>query len=130
MKAGLNILLIDYSHFQEKDYMLPSGTLREFASGQDRADIIIMTKVPKGLSPMEKRRFVEVVSPLPHQKMFFSYIEYSTLVPLTPAAEVLQQNNIEAKLLDYKILMFTGFLEPSKFQKKLVVPELAVIYLK
>ena len=116
VKPGLNILLIDYSHFQEKDYMLPSGTLREFASGQGRADIIIMSKSPKGLSPMEKRRFVEIVSPLPHQKMFFSYIEYSALVPLTPAAEVLLQNNIEAKLLDYKILLFTGIAnsEPLK----------------
>jgi tetraacyldisaccharide 4'-kinase len=130
VKAGLNILLIDYSHFQEKDYMLPSGTLREFASGQSRADIIIMSKAPKGLSPMEKRRFVEVVSPLPHQKMFFSYIEYSSLVALTPAAEALQQNNIEAKLLDYKILMFTGIANAEPLKNYLYNSSREVVELK
>lgn len=116
VNPGLNILLIDYNHFQENDFMLPSGTLREFPSGQARADIIIMSKSPKGLSPMEKRRFVDIVAPMSHQKMFFSYIEYSSIVPLTSAAKELLLNNVESKLLDYKILLFTGIAnsEPLK----------------
>jgi tetraacyldisaccharide 4'-kinase len=108
VKAGLNILLIDYNYLQEPDFMLPSGTLREWKSGQSRADIIILTKAPKILSPMEKRRFIEVMAPTPNQILYFSYIQYQRLKPLTPAAEKLLAEVGELKLSEYKILLFTG----------------------
>ena len=106
VKPGLNVLLIDYNYLQEPDFMLPSGTLREWKAGQSRADIIILTKSPKILSPMEKRRFIEVVAPMPHQILYFSYIHYQPLKPITSAARNLLESEI--KLSDYKILLFTG----------------------
>lgn len=37
------------------DKMLPAGRLREPLSGKNRADIVIITKCPKDLKPMEFR---------------------------------------------------------------------------
>jgi len=108
VKAGLSILLIDYNYLQEPDYMIPSGTMRESKNGQDRANIIIVTKSPKILSPMEKRRFIEVVAPQQHQILYFSYIHYHRLKAMTPAAEKILQEMGEIRLSEYKILLFTG----------------------
>ncbi|MCX6181159.1 MAG: tetraacyldisaccharide 4'-kinase [Bacteroidetes bacterium] len=108
VRPGLNVLLIDYNYLQEPDFMLPSGTLREWKSGQTRANIIIVTKSPKILSPMEKRRFIEVVAPTPSQVLYFSYIQYQRLKPMTPAAEKMMEEAGELKLSEYKILLFTG----------------------
>ncbi|MFM7023711.1 MAG: tetraacyldisaccharide 4'-kinase [Flavobacteriales bacterium] len=105
VRAGLNILLIDYNYLQEPDFMLPSGTLREWKSGQRRADIIILTKAPKFLSPMEKRRFIEVVAPMGNQRLYFSYIQYQNLKPINAGAQKL---GADFKLSEYKVLLVTG----------------------
>ena len=46
IKAGLNILLIDFNRPLYKDYLLPIGFLRESSSNKKRADITIVTKPP------------------------------------------------------------------------------------
>ena len=50
IKGGLNIIVSDFNHLYFKDVMLPAGTLREFKSGINRADIIIVSKVPEKTS--------------------------------------------------------------------------------
>jgi tetraacyldisaccharide 4'-kinase len=42
----VNILLTDYNRPYYKDFVLPSGRLREFRSGKNRADVVIVTKCP------------------------------------------------------------------------------------
>ncbi|NDC78306.1 MAG: tetraacyldisaccharide 4'-kinase, partial [Chitinophagia bacterium] len=48
--AHLNILLTDYSHPYVHDRMLPAGNLRDHPESVSRADILIVTKCPAGLS--------------------------------------------------------------------------------
>lgn len=55
VKPGINILLVDYHRLIIYDKMLPAGRLREPLSGKNRADIVIITKCPKDLKPMEFR---------------------------------------------------------------------------
>lgn len=55
VKPGINILLVDYHRLIIYDKLLPAGRLREPLSGKNRADIVIVTKCPKGLKPMEFR---------------------------------------------------------------------------
>jgi tetraacyldisaccharide 4'-kinase len=45
-----NILLEDVNHLSMKDVVLPAGNLREFAFGRNRADLVVLTKLPEGLS--------------------------------------------------------------------------------
>lgn len=56
VKPGLSILLTDYSRLYMADYLLPCGTLREFGTGAQRADLIVVTKTPKIFSPITRRR--------------------------------------------------------------------------
>jgi len=76
IKPGLNILLTEYSHPFTRDYLLPSGRLREWRSAYERADIIIVSKCPPQLAEAEKEVFRKEIKPFPHQKLFFSYYDY------------------------------------------------------
>lgn len=73
---GLNILLTQYSRPFFKDFLLPSGSLREFPESYKRADLIIVTKCPENLSPEEAGKFLESLRPYPHQRVFFSKFAY------------------------------------------------------
>ena len=86
VKPGLNILLTDYSKLYNSDIILPSGRLREWRSGANRADIIVVTKSPAILSPLEIRRISESLKPKSYQKVFYSYISYQKAKPLNQAA--------------------------------------------
>ena len=55
VKPGISILLVDYHRLIIYDKLLPAGRLREPLSGKNRADIVIVTKCPADLRPMEYR---------------------------------------------------------------------------
>lgn len=82
VKPGLSILLTDYSKLYTKDFIIPSGSLRESRSGAIRADIIIVTKCPVILLPIERKRLIAELKPMPHQHVYFSYIKYGDFQPL------------------------------------------------
>tara|TARA_R110002049_G_scaffold71900_2_gene184831 strand:+ start:1181 stop:2137 length:957 start_codon:yes stop_codon:yes gene_type:complete len=77
VKAGFNILLTTYDNPFFNDYVLPTGNLREPRSGAKRADIIVVTKCPKALDELEKKKVVNQIKPQQNQDVFFSAIEYS-----------------------------------------------------
>ncbi len=71
-----NILLTEYDFPFFEDFYLPAGRLREWRSGYKRADIIIVTKCPMDLTEEDKIKFIDKLSPLETQKVFFSYYRY------------------------------------------------------
>ena len=76
VKPGLNILLTTYDNLFINDYLLPFGSLREGRKRADRADIIVVTKSPYPLLPLDEYRLKEQIAPRLHQKLCFSYINY------------------------------------------------------
>jgi len=80
VKAGFNVLLTAYQQPFFKDFVLPTGNLREPRQGYNRADIIIITKCPSDLSQEEKQTITTQLKLLPKQSVFFSYISYSNQV--------------------------------------------------
>ena len=80
VKAGLNILLTTYENPYYMDIILPTGDLREPRSGAERANIIMVTKCPKGLSDIEKSNIIKRINPNVHQNVFFSSIAYSDIL--------------------------------------------------
>lgn len=76
VKPGLNILITDYSRPFYEDFILPYGGLRESRKAYRRADIIIVSKCPQDLSQTAAETMRTRILPLPHQKVFFSTIEY------------------------------------------------------
>ena len=77
VKAGFNILLTTYNNPYFNDLVLPTGNLREPKGGAIRANIIVVTKCPKGLSDNEKSKYIKRIHPEKHQHVFFSSISYS-----------------------------------------------------
>ena len=78
VNAGLNILLIDYNRPVSKDCMLPAGRLRDLKSAQKRANIIVVTKCPKDLKPIDFNNLTKEIKPLPYQDLFFATLDYDT----------------------------------------------------
>lgn len=114
VKAGLNILLTDYSKLYIHDIPLPSGRLREAKSGAKRADIIVVTKSPRVLSPLEIRRITDDLKPRAYQKVFFSYIDYQNLKPLNIAAKEI--GNSIKNLTDYGVLALSAIANPKSLE--------------
>ena len=73
---GLNILLTEYQYPYTKDFLLPSGRLREWSSAAQRADIIIVSKCPNELNEWKREEMIAELAPLNYQKIFFSYYTY------------------------------------------------------
>ena len=78
VKAGLNILITDYARPYYTDYVLPFGNLREGRKAAKRAHVIIVSKCPEQLSAAERATITARIKPLPHQKVFFTHIQYGT----------------------------------------------------
>lgn len=106
---GLSILLTDYSDPFFTDYLLPTGNLRELRKNVNRADIIIVTKVPEQLSETLKNDFRQQIKRFSNAQVFFSSISYTRLVPLFETAGL---NRME----DKKILLFTGIANPKPLE--------------
>ena len=79
---GLSILLIDYNQPLFCDYLLPYGNLREKKHEIRRADIVIITKAPKNLKPIERKILIKELKILPYQFMYFTTYEYKNPVPV------------------------------------------------
>lgn len=76
VKPGYNILLTEYNHLFTRDYLLPSGRLREWRSAYERADTIIVSKCPFEVKQEEKEAIIKEIKPFPHQRIYFSYYAY------------------------------------------------------
>jgi tetraacyldisaccharide 4'-kinase len=78
VKPYKNILITEYSRPYTRDFLLPSGNLREWREGAERADIIIVSKCPTDMQLVEKQNFINEIRPREYQKVFFSYYDYAT----------------------------------------------------
>lgn len=79
---SFSILLVDASRELHEDALLPLGGLREPATARYRADCIILTKCPQDMSPIQLRIMQRNLALYPHQKIFFSRIQYLPTRPL------------------------------------------------
>lgn len=75
---GLNILLTEHNRLYTKDWLLPVGRLREWASGAQRADMIVVTKCPDTLSVGDMEKIRSEVRYDDRQQVFFSRYQYGT----------------------------------------------------
>lgn len=107
---GLNILLIDYNRQIKEDKLLPLGRLRESVHQMRRANIIIFTKCPDEVTPIMRRILGNDVGLLPYQKLYFTKLGYSNLVPVFGAKSLSAAFYEEQK---YSILLVTGIASPK-----------------
>ena len=118
VKPGINILLIDYHRLIIYDKLLPAGRLREPLIGKNRADIVIITKCPKGLKPMEFRIITRAMDFYPYQQLYFTTLEYGSLRPLynkrgTRTLKEIGKNE--------HVLLLTGIASPRQMMEDIAV---------
>ncbi len=114
---GLSILLVDYNRPLSSDLLLPAGRLREHAFEKKRAHIIMITKCPDRVKPIEKRLVIKELNPFPYQKLYFSNLVYDEPRPVFPEAPEISKSQM--KTLKPGILMITGIAFPRLFKKHL-----------
>ena len=110
VKPGINILLVDYHRLIIYDKLLPAGRLREPQSGKARADIVIITKCPKDLKPMEYRVIIKAMDLFPYQKLFFTTLEYDCLTPVYGG----KKRPLDSIGRNENILLLTGIASPKQ----------------
>jgi len=113
VQSGLSLLLTDYSKLYINDLILPAGTLRESKKGSKRADIILVTKCPEKISPIEMRLIEEQLKPESHQSIFFSTYEYADIEPVFSDNEATLFNLEKLKAENAEVLLVTGIAKPA-----------------
>ena len=112
VKAGLNILLTAYGDLFTRDFILPAGDLRDVKSSSKRAEIIVVTKCKSHLDEKERDVIVKEIAPLPHQKVFFTKIEYSSPYHLFSKKEYFLNR-------DCNVLLVCGIADPAPLKELL-----------
>lgn len=119
IKPGFSILLTAYDRLMIKDHLLPYGYLRESARNMNRADVILITKCPPGISPVQRRIIVKDINKWPYQNLYFTAILYGKPVPVFDTGE--GDHNIFENPApgEISILLVTGIADPRPLAKYL-----------
>ncbi len=115
VKPGVNILLVDYHRLIIYDKLLPAGCLREPKEGKSRADIVIITKCPKDLRPMEYRVLMKALDLYPYQSLYFTTLIYDNLKQVY-GTESMPINSLPNRC---NVLLLTGIASPKQMQNDL-----------
>ena len=115
VRAGISILLVDYHRLIIYDELLPSGRLREPVGSKDRADIVIVTKCPPDIKPMDYRVITKAMALYPYQQLYFSTHEYGELVPLGNLGNLESLGSLKS-LAPYHVLLLTGIASPEQMR--------------
>jgi len=117
VKPGLSILLTDYNKPIYEDKLLPYGRLRESYHEHKRADIIIVTKSPDEVTPLEKRLYSKNLKLFPFQQLYFTKIKYTDLKPVYNNEMSISLNNCKSE--NYSFLLMTGIANSKPLKKYL-----------
>ena len=127
VKPGLSILLTDYHRLFCDDTLLPAGRLREPVSGKNRAQIVIVTKCPQDIKPIDYNIITKRLNLYPYQQLFFSSFRYGNLLPVFQQG--IKETNVNivpaskgiplSALTDTDILLVTGIASPAPILERL-----------
>lgn len=76
VKPHMNILLTTFKKPYYKDFLMPSGRLREWSSGAMRATAVIVTKCPSDITDEEREVITRELELKESQALFFSTLDY------------------------------------------------------
>lgn len=118
VKPAVSIVVAEYKHPIYEDSMLPYGRLRENRRSIYRADIVVVTKCPDGMRPMDCRVQARNYDLFPYQHLYFSRFGYRPLKPVFP------DNASSFPYLDYltgddSLLAVAGIGNPRPFVRYL-----------
>lgn len=119
VEPSYTIILNNYFRPINKDYLLPAGRLREPRHYLSKANMIVTTKCPEDLKPIDYRILTHEANSFPYQQLVFTGYTYKNLF------RVFKQNDDKDSLkLSYlkgkEVLLVTGIASP-----KMIIDELS-----
>lgn len=116
VKPKVSIVLMDYNRPCYNDKLMPLGTLREPVTSLTRCDIVVVTKCPSSLTPVESRMMKtsleQYMFPPPSQMLYFSNIRYADPIPVFPVQSP-QLTSLHWLRPDDAVLCLTGIANPK-----------------
>lgn len=116
VKPSLTLLLTSYTRLFTDDMLLPAGRLRENTREKHRADLIIVTKCPDDLNPIDYRIVINKLKLYPYQELFFTTFSYGQLHNIADSNDEMPLSAINE---DTTVLLLTGIANPAPIKAKL-----------
>ena len=108
VKPAISMLLVDYSRPITEDHYLPYGRLRDTLGQKARANVVIVTKCPENMRPIDQRIMMKTLKLYPYQQLFFTTFGYELPQPVFPESATLPISIKETVAL-------TGIANPQSF---------------
>lgn len=106
LKAGLSILLFDYSSLFKPIFTLPTGDFRDIFSSTKRANLIIITKCPDEIPNHKKAHIEHIIRKHSISPIFYTRIGYDR-------PRNLHQEQYTGDLSNLEIVLFCGIANPD-----------------
>ena len=75
--------------------------------------MVIITKCPKDLKPMEFRVLTKAMDLFPYQELYFTTIEYEKLTKMFGNGGEAKKTRAKEQLKDVNVLLVTGIASPK-----------------
>ncbi|MDL2230172.1 tetraacyldisaccharide 4'-kinase [Alistipes sp. OttesenSCG-928-L06] len=105
----VNVVLMDYNRPVHSDHFLPMGRLRDSKKQVKRAQIVVVTKCPPTIKPIDMRVRRKELDLYPYQGLYFSRPVQGQLVPLFP------EHDHPAPALHTPVIAMAGIANPGIF---------------
>ena len=103
VRPAFSILLTEYARPFYRDFVLPSGRLRESRHGASRANVVVLTKCPPNLTARQEEKARKAIARYTDSPVFFASIRYGRPIPFGGNTSALQ----------HKIVLLTGIANPE-----------------
>ena len=113
---SLSIVLTDVNRLVYDDALLPAGRLREPAWNIHRANIVIVTKCPSKLEPIDFRVISKHLHLYPYQSLFFTFFGYKNLQPVFEECASPEISLKDLNKSEYSVLLLSGIANPKQFE--------------
>lgn len=115
VRPSYSVVLSNYNRPIYEDTLLPAGRLRESMSHLKKANIVVVTKCPKDMKPIDYRIISHDLNMYPYQDLYFSTFEYKNLKSIFYHNDEMELDELKGR----DILLVTGIASPSAILKEL-----------
>ncbi len=107
-----SIVLTDYNRALHLDKLLPAGRLRESRHELSRADIVIVTKCPADMKPIEYNIISRWLHLFPYQHLYFTTLDYGKLQAVFPEKAPARELALKDLPATAGLMVLTGIANP------------------
>lgn len=116
VKPSLSIVLSDFNRPVYEDCLLPAGRLREPIENLSRASIVLVSKCPPEIKPIDMRIASNGFKLYPYQSLMFTKMTYGQVIPLFKGARPKLHLH---ELHDKSLMLVTGIANPGPLYRQL-----------